>query len=584
MKWARDDQGYSGVKLEEFDQGFGATAEALWDTAFEDGIFYKWLYDSELQKISKRDNIQISQADAYERVTAEGLKIDIPEEGIGEHALNILIERKKDQMSRMATIQGAKPNFATAGGITLAAGFLDPANLAADMLVTAGLGQFSKAAKAIKVAKAKRQIWKAVRLRAGLGAAEGLLGTALIEPLNYQVTQNLGDDYTTAAALQNIAVGTVMGGGLHVLGGAVSDGLRLTKLKRLKAFRKQRDITNALNKGQIAPAISNLYDIEPVSREFYDVINATKARKGVEQLMELSDVESRQAYLKTALAQMLDDQPVRLEVLSEIEARKAANDLMNINTQLKEAISRNNSVEIFQLTNEKRRLSGLLRNQPQYLEVGENLNLDRLEPQFVSKDYIPPAFRKENGKIDYPGLKRSLVKQVDQYNEMGDSVVLVDKNNNRYDIVKTESGFLVDSNGNNFNPETIVRGENSLLFGQADDEITKAVGSELALYSGFEDTELSKRVQDQLNTREVDPYLKNSMDEFEKNILTKDYASEKQMDADFEMIADELNQRAEAAGLKIDNPIEAAARDMKIADEMKDIMFGVADCMARASL
>jgi hypothetical protein len=60
-------------------------------------------------------------------------------------------------------------------------------------------------------------------VRAQVGAVEGLAGAALLEPLVYGIATDLQKDYTLADSFLNVAFGTILGGGLHVGGGAVRD-------------------------------------------------------------------------------------------------------------------------------------------------------------------------------------------------------------------------------------------------------------------------------------------------------------------------------------------------------------------------
>src|SRR5690606_9225885 len=63
-------------------------------------------------------------------------------------------------------------------------------------------------------------------VRAGVGAVEGAVGAAIIEPLPLIAAQMDQTEYGLSDSLANIALGGLLGGGLHTVGGAVSDALR----------------------------------------------------------------------------------------------------------------------------------------------------------------------------------------------------------------------------------------------------------------------------------------------------------------------------------------------------------------------
>lgn len=63
-------------------------------------------------------------------------------------------------------------------------------------------------------------------VRAGVGAVEGAVGAAIIEPLPLLAAQQDQTEYGLSDSLANIAMGGLLGGGLHTVGGAVSDALR----------------------------------------------------------------------------------------------------------------------------------------------------------------------------------------------------------------------------------------------------------------------------------------------------------------------------------------------------------------------
>jgi hypothetical protein len=63
-------------------------------------------------------------------------------------------------------------------------------------------------------------------VRAGVGAVQGAAGAAILEPLPLLAARQDQTEYGLSDSLANIALGGLLGGGLHSVGGAVSDAMR----------------------------------------------------------------------------------------------------------------------------------------------------------------------------------------------------------------------------------------------------------------------------------------------------------------------------------------------------------------------
>lgn len=82
-----------------------------------------------------------------------------------------------------------------------------------------------------------------VGVRAGVGAAEGLAGAAIYEPLLYAGKQAEHADYTMADSLLNLSLGIAIGSGLHTVGGTTADAYRSLRgiedpYKRITPFQQ----------------------------------------------------------------------------------------------------------------------------------------------------------------------------------------------------------------------------------------------------------------------------------------------------------------------------------------------------------
>lgn len=158
---------------------------------------------------------------ARDKVSGMGLDIKIPEQGIREGALDILIDRHREQAARQQVmIRANGGSFGTQLGASVAASLLDPLNIASAFVPVVGEARY-----AAMLGRTASPLGRA-GVRAGVGAVEGAVGAAIIEPLPLLAAQQDQTEYGLSDSLANIAMGGLLGGGLHTVGGAVSDALR----------------------------------------------------------------------------------------------------------------------------------------------------------------------------------------------------------------------------------------------------------------------------------------------------------------------------------------------------------------------
>lgn len=162
--------------------------------------------------------------EARRRVAESGLDINIDETGIREGALDILLERKRDERQRQIVLQNAPTSTMP---VQLLAGFaasaIDPINLASAFIPVVGEARYASML-ASATSKAGR-----FAVRARVGAAQGAVGAAAVEPLILYASAQDQADYGITDSLLNVAFGTVLGGGLHATGGLITE-VRQSKL------------------------------------------------------------------------------------------------------------------------------------------------------------------------------------------------------------------------------------------------------------------------------------------------------------------------------------------------------------------
>lgn len=129
-------------------------------------------------------------------------------------------EEIEDRLTRERAPGWAAP-FGFVGGLGVS--MIDPVNLA-----TAYIPAVSSTKALALIGKAS-SAWGRAGIRAGIGAANGAVGAALVEPWIAAGKLNLELDYSMYDSLANITFGAGMGGVLHPLSGAIGDWKRARK-------------------------------------------------------------------------------------------------------------------------------------------------------------------------------------------------------------------------------------------------------------------------------------------------------------------------------------------------------------------
>lgn len=168
---------------------------------------------------------------ARARIKEEGIDLTVEDSGIRAGALDILIERKREEVKRKLILDNAP---ASTIPVQLLAGFgasvLDPINVASAFVPIVGEARYAS-----MLARAGTSVAARAAVRAQVGAVEGAVGAALVEPLVLYASAQDQADYGAVDSLLNVAFGSVLGGGLHSAGGYISDVRRGTLLEGVKA-------------------------------------------------------------------------------------------------------------------------------------------------------------------------------------------------------------------------------------------------------------------------------------------------------------------------------------------------------------
>jgi hypothetical protein len=281
---------------------------AVVEQAFSDLVGPSVLRGSELSTARKYGALaygSMSPDAARAWVAGQGLESDltIEDRPYNLEELSILARRKNEELRRQAILARAPQGAgATLGrfGLTLATSLLDPLTVATAFVPVVGEAKYGQL-----LARAGQSAFARAGVRAGVGAVEGGVGAALVEPLIYAAKTEEQADYGLADSLLNIGLGTVFGGGLHAVGGAVSD--------RLRAPRAVETINErlAVEKAKAEPAAPDARRLDPAQ------YTAARETGGPDEYF-------RQAtMLREALARVSDVDPNDPRALSKALGTKA---------------------------------------------------------------------------------------------------------------------------------------------------------------------------------------------------------------------------------------------------------------------
>jgi hypothetical protein len=169
----------------------------------------------------------ISQTDAKDLLKQEGLtEQDVHLGDVPTHKLPVLkmqIAEAHTRKDRQAAIERGPQGFFpdALGAVTsIGVGMIDPVNAAAFSIPVIGEARMGKI-----IASAGDSILARGAARFGQGAAQGAVGTAVLQPADWYLHTRDGQDYTFAQAMESIVMGAGMGGAFHAIPGAVGDVL-----------------------------------------------------------------------------------------------------------------------------------------------------------------------------------------------------------------------------------------------------------------------------------------------------------------------------------------------------------------------
>jgi len=175
--------------------------------------------------------------EANDRVKKAGLAsvLTLPNQpDIPPSQLEIMMTRAQARKEREATIERGPQGFvqsALSTGTSFLVGAVDPINIGSAFIPVMGELRYAKLLETAGEGFGAR-----MAVRAGVGAAQGAVGQAALEPLDWWSHTQDGRDFGMSDVLHNVLFGAVLGGSLHAAGGAVSDAWRARQGRALYPF------------------------------------------------------------------------------------------------------------------------------------------------------------------------------------------------------------------------------------------------------------------------------------------------------------------------------------------------------------
>lgn len=232
-----------GMSLADFPAPAGRVIAGAFDEALETNPVPLFMLSRELNA-SKGQGPMLQWWEAQDQAKHAGVKVTVPDDGISQSALSILIERRRDEAARSVLFERRDGTGASAGmfGAGVAGALLDPLNVA-----TGYIPMLSGTRYAATLARAAT-IGERAAIRAGVGAGEGLVGAAAVEAPTIAMRRDLQDDYGLYDSLANVAFGTFASTGIRGVSGALRD-----RWRGLQAAR-QEDYLRSIAPEEVAAA------------------------------------------------------------------------------------------------------------------------------------------------------------------------------------------------------------------------------------------------------------------------------------------------------------------------------------------
>lgn len=224
MPFYYDQGGTDRYTLQDFEPSFSAKLGAAINESWAES-YGPVLTDWAKKKVA--GGPKLSAEDAQSVIDGAGFKLNIKptDNEYSESELNVMIDRQRE-LTIAKDVRDRTPwDFGSPvrGLAMFGAGIVDPINLATAFVPWT---KMVSGARALEAARLSASAATRFGGRAGLGAIEGGISTAVLEPFYAGMRRSLGDDYDAVDSMANIAFGTAFGGGVVGIGGVGVDAFR----------------------------------------------------------------------------------------------------------------------------------------------------------------------------------------------------------------------------------------------------------------------------------------------------------------------------------------------------------------------
>lgn len=345
----------------------------------------------------------LTREQAQEEASQKGLAIQNLPDQISRKGFDFLAERQYQAKKRNDIIErGDDTTASLLGG--LVGSFIDPINIASSFIPVGKIGQLATWASKARAPLAN------IGAKAAVGAIEGVAGAAIIEPLNYGLSQELGDDYTSYNSLMNIGFGAVLGAGLHAGVAAAGEGIA-----RLKST--------------------------PVSRE------AAKLQRQIDAM----SIEQKEHFLRGALAQGVEDRNIDVSLLDRAQKIEVIKEIEKVEVDLKKAIADRDPGAVAYLTKQKEKLAdqfdpGLLEEARSKIPT-DTANLKDAAPSVINRENLELGMIENKMEVNEASMLELAETRLKQSLDDAQTVTVKTAKGD-VEIASIKDGKLIDIEGN----------------------------------------------------------------------------------------------------------------------------------------
>jgi hypothetical protein len=287
-----------GVGIDQYKAGLGEYLDAVASDAWASGPLSSSvrLLGASIAQTEAQDKgeTMLSAEEASTQGRELGLRFDQP---IAQGAYDVLAGERQRESAAEATFKRARLengygtlHWLLGGGAEFLTQAVDPLNVASAFVPVVGEARY--ASLAARLGKFPAALVK--------GAAEGAVGQALLEPITALERRQMGDDYTLMDTLINLGFGGGLGVALHGAAYGAGAGFRFIR-NRYETPPAERGAAHALPPADLS------------SREEPRPVPGPPPRQPVAEQMETLRPETKDAAMRTAVAQLAQDKPVDIE-------------------------------------------------------------------------------------------------------------------------------------------------------------------------------------------------------------------------------------------------------------------------------